>query len=130
MIKVTAAVIENNGRILVCRRREGERFGGFWEFPGGKTETGESPEDGLVREIREELNLEIEVGERIDSIPYHDPPEGIVLTAFHARLRRPGEFVLREHADARWIFPRDLDGFSFAPADRPFVEILRNRLRR
>ncbi|MCX6565496.1 MAG: (deoxy)nucleoside triphosphate pyrophosphohydrolase [Candidatus Aminicenantes bacterium] len=130
MIEVTAAVIENNGRILICRRPEGKLFGGFWEFPGGKTEPGESPEESLGREIREELNLEIEIGERIGSFPYHDPPEGIVLTAFHALLRQPGEFVLREHADARWIFPGDLDGFSFAPADRPFVEILRNRQRR
>jgi len=124
---VTAAVIENNGRILICRRREGERFGGLWEFPGGKTEPGESPEKALSREIREELDLEIEVGDRIGAFPCDDPPEGIVLTAFRARLRRPGEFVLREHDDARWIFPAELGGFSFAPADRPFVEILRNR---
>ncbi|MHB8055034.1 MAG: (deoxy)nucleoside triphosphate pyrophosphohydrolase [Candidatus Aminicenantales bacterium] len=126
MIEVTAAVIKNDDRILICRRREGERFGGLWEFPGGKTEPGESPEQGLCREIREELDLEIEIGGRIGSFSYGDPPDGIELTAFFAwpRPKAPG-FTLKEHAEARWVSPDELDGFDFAPADRPFVALLR-----
>jgi 8-oxo-dGTP diphosphatase len=128
MIDVTAAVIESGGRILICRRREGNRFGGLWEFPGGKTEPGESPEEGLGREIMEELDLDIEVGARIDSFPYGDPPDGIALTAFFARLKpETPELVLKEHAEARWVRPAELHRFEFAPADRPFVRILRKR---
>jgi len=128
MIDVTAAVIESDGRILICRRREGERFGGFWEFPGGKIEEGESPEEGLGREIKEELDLEIDVGARIDSFPYGEPPDGLVLTAFFARLKpETPELVLKEHAEARWVRRVELDRFDFAPADRPFVRLLQTR---
>lgn len=68
MIEVTAAVIENGGRILICRRRTGEPNGGLWEFPGGKIEPGESAEEALRREIKEELDLDIEVGERLGAV--------------------------------------------------------------
>jgi len=126
MIEVIAAVIESDGRILICLRREGKRFGGLWEFPGGKTEPGETPEEGLRREIREELDLEIDIGKRIGSYPYGDPPDGIALTAFFARpQRKTPEFVLKEHVEARWVSPEELGRFDFAPADRPFVAILR-----
>lgn len=127
MIEVAAAVIESEGRFLICRRRTGERFGGLWEFPGGKTEPGESPEAGLCREIREELELDIAVGERLGSFSYGGSPDGITLTAFHASLRSASGFVLREHAEARWVGPAELDRFAFAPADRPFVALLSGR---
>ena len=128
MIDVTAAVIESGGRILICRRRDGERFGGLWEFPGGKTEPGESPEEGLGREIREELDLEIEVGDRIASFPFGKSSDGLILTAFFARLKpETPELVLKDHAEARWVRPADLERFDFAPADRPFVRILQGR---
>jgi len=126
MIDVTAAVIRSGNRILICRRPEGDTFGGLWEFPGGKTEAGESPEEGLRREIREELEMDISVGERLGSFSYGPEPDGIALTAYHAVPRERSDFVLREHAEARWIAPEDLDRFAFAPADRPFVALLRS----
>lgn len=128
MIEVAAAVIESDGQILICRRREGERFGGFWEFPGGKIEEGESPEEALGREIREELDLDIDVGDRIASFSYGEPPDGFVLIGFFARLKpETPELILKDHAEARWVRPAELDRFDFAPADRPFVRLLRAR---
>ena len=129
MIEVTAAVIENGGRILICRRRTGEPNGGLWEFPGGKIEPGESAEEALRREIKEELDLDIEVGERLGVVSGGGPSGGLVLEGFRARLRRPGGCVLRDHDDVRWVVPEELAGFPFAPADRPFVELLRGRKR-
>lgn len=128
MIDVTAAVIESEGRILICRRRKREKFGGLWEFPGGKTEPGESPEEGLGREIQEELDLKIEIGARIASFSYGEPPDGLILTAFFARLKpETPKLVLKDHTEARWVAPADLDRFAFAPADRPFIRLLRAR---
>ena len=124
MIEVTAAVIVCEGRILICRRREGERFGGLWEFPGGKTEPGESSEAGLRREIKEELGLEIEIGAGIGSFPYREDSFAIELAAFEASVPPGSEFMLRDHAEARWIAPSDLGRFDFAPADVPIVEFL------
>lgn len=126
MKEVTAAVIRDAGRILICRRRDGEKHGGLWEFPGGKTEPGEASEDGLRREIGEELGLEVAVGDRLGSSFYGNPPEDIELIAFLAELRSGPNVVLREHAEARWVEPSELDRFVFAPADRPFVALLRN----
>jgi 8-oxo-dGTP diphosphatase len=124
MIEVTAAVIEREGRILICRRRPGERFGGLWEFPGGKTEAGESSEGGLRREIKEELGIEAAIGTRIGSFPYREESFAIDLTAFRASVPPGTEFVLRDHIEARWIPPADLVRFDFAPADAPIVEFL------
>lgn len=123
---MTAAVIWDAGRILICRRREGGLYGGLWEFPGGKTETGETLEEGLRREIDEELGLDIQVGERLGSSRSGDASMGIELIVFSAGLRSSCAFILREHAEARWVEPSDLDRFSFAPADRPFVALLRS----
>jgi len=129
MIEVTAAVIENAGRILICRRRKGGPNGGLWEFPGGKIEPGESAEEALRREIKEELDLDIEVGERLGAVFGGGPSGDLVLEGYRARLRRPGGCVLRDHDDVRWVVPEELAGFPFAPADRPFVELLRGRKR-
>jgi 8-oxo-dGTP diphosphatase len=127
MIEVTAAVIERDGRILICRRRAGERFGGFWEFPGGKTESGETSEEGLRREIREELGMEVEVGAKIGTFPYREDSFAISLTAFRALGRPDHRYLLKEHEEARWIFPSELGRYDFAPADIPIVEILLKR---
>jgi len=130
MIEVTAAVIERDGRILICRRRAGERFGGFWEFPGGKTESGESSEEGLRREIREELGLEVEIGAKIGTFPYREDSFAIALTAFRAIGRPDHRYFLKDHAEARWVIPADLGRYDFAPADIPILEFLLQRQNR
>ena len=83
----------------------------------------------LLLRIKEELDLDIEVGERLGVVSGGGPSGGLVLEGFRARLRRPGGCVLRDHDDVRWVVPEELAGFPFAPADRPFVELLRGRKR-
>jgi 8-oxo-dGTP diphosphatase len=123
MIEVTAAVIERDGRILICRRADG-KFGGLWEFPGGKTEPGENPETALRREIREELGLEIVVGRPLGRFPYREPSFAIELAAFRGSCPSGEDVLLKEHQEARWVRPGDLALYKFAPADRPLVDLL------
>ncbi len=123
MTRVTAAVIERDGRVLIARRRLGDRFGGVWEFPGGKLEPDETPEEGLRREIDEELGMTIEVGPPLGSFSYNSADWSIELIAFRASWIG-GTMVLREHDDALWIAPSDLDRFVFSDPDRPIVRLL------
>jgi 8-oxo-dGTP diphosphatase len=123
MIRVTAAVIERDGRVLIARRRSGDRFGGVWEFPGGKLEPDETPEEGLRREIDEELGMTIEVGARLGTFPFVSAAWSIELLAFRAAWTG-GTMVLREHDDARWVRPSELLSFAFAEPDRPIVRLL------
>jgi 8-oxo-dGTP diphosphatase len=123
MIRVTAAVIERDGRVLIARRRAEDRFGGVWEFPGGKLEPGETPEEGLRREIDEELGMKIVVGESLGTFPYASAAWSIELLAFRAAWI-DGEMIRREHDDVHWAAPADLPGYEFAEPDRPIVRIL------
>ena len=85
MLHVTAAVIEREGRVLVARRRGGDRFAGLWEFPGGKIEPGEAPRDCLRREILEELGLDVEVGASLGEYPYAPAAGSASLTVIASR---------------------------------------------
>jgi 8-oxo-dGTP diphosphatase len=123
MIPVTAAVIEQDGALLIARRKPEDRFGGVWEFPGGKVEEGETPEEGLQREILEELGLEVEIGRALGVFPFVSPAFSIELIAFRARIIR-GDIVLNDHAEVRWVDRSALSGFSFAEPDRPLVRLL------
>jgi 8-oxo-dGTP diphosphatase len=125
-IVVVAAIIRDQKRILISKRSAASRFGANqWEFPGGKLEFAESPEDCLKREIREELNLEIEVESFFDLVShvYRDEQSAlhVVLLSYFARVIG-GELQMKEVADARWIEPGELTQFKFAAADIPFVD--------
>ncbi|PNU21336.1 (deoxy)nucleoside triphosphate pyrophosphohydrolase [Geothermobacter hydrogeniphilus] len=121
---VTAAIIEENGLILVTQRPEGSRHAGKWEFPGGKMEPGESPRQALERELREELNLEISAGDIVETL-YHRYPWGAVLIlAYRCRIRG-GTLQHLQVADHRWLPAEQLQGYDFLEADRPLVEKLR-----
>ncbi len=121
--KVVAAVIESEGRVLVARRREGIRFGGFWEFPGGKLEPGETPERGLERELAEELGLETRTGELLCSVVYRGRGLAIELLAYRV-LSFEGEPKLTDHDAVRWVEPSALDESAFTEPDRPVVRRL------
>lgn len=129
MLRVTAAVIEKDGRVLIARRRADDRFGGLWEFPGGKLEAGESPEAGLRREIDEELGIAIAVGPRLGFFPYAGADWSMELQAFRA-VWTSGDLVRREHDEIRWAAPEELPGFEFAEPDRPIVRLLAEEVRR
>ncbi len=120
MMQVTAAVIKRDGRILVARRRDGDRFAGLWEFPGGKIEPGEAPRDCLRREIREELGLEVEVGDSLGEYPYASSERVLTLLAFRASVRS-GAPVLNDHSEIHWALPEELGRFDFSEPDRPLV---------
>ena len=123
MTRVTAAVIERDGRVLIARRKSGDRFGGVWEFPGGKLEPGETPEAGLRREIDEELGMSIGIGPGLGSFPYVSPAWSIELIAFRA-VWTTGTMILREHDEVRWVAPGELASYAFAEPDRPIVRLL------
>ena len=124
--EVTAALIWRDGRVLIAQRPAEGLLGGLWEFPGGKQEPGESLPACLQREIREELALEIEVGEPLISVGHGYTHFSITLHAFHARpLPGQGEPRAVQCADWRWVRPEELDRYAFSAADRKVIAALR-----
>lgn len=125
MIDVVAAVIENReGRILIARRKQEISLGGYWEFPGGKVEKGESPSDCLVRELREEMDMQIEPGE-ILAETIHDYGDGRVVHLIGIRaIMIGGRLRLHSYDDIRWVSLSEIQDYLFAPADESIVEAL------
>ncbi|MGA2586571.1 MAG: (deoxy)nucleoside triphosphate pyrophosphohydrolase [Candidatus Aminicenantales bacterium] len=123
MPKVTAAVIERDGAVLIARRRKSDLFGNVWEFPGGKIEPGESPEECLRRELMEELGIESAIGACLGSFHYDSEFMDIELLAYQVTILS-GELVLNDHDEVRWVCPADLPDYVFAEPDRPLVKIL------
>jgi 8-oxo-dGTP diphosphatase len=120
---VTAAVIERSGRILIARRKKGDRMEGKWEFPGGKLEGNESPEECLCRELHEEFGIEAEIGDFLLSSPYEYSHLKIELLAFRATYIS-GDFNLNDHDEIRWVLPSELGRYNLAGADVPVADIL------
>jgi len=122
-VTVVAAIIRDaEGRIFATQRGYGE-WKDWWEFPGGKIEQGESPQQALVREIREELDAEIVVGELFRTVDYDYPAFHLTM---HCFLCRPhGPFTLKEHEAARWLFPAELPSVQWLPADEELITALR-----
>lgn len=123
MKQVTAAVIERNGKILIAQRKQGDALSGKWEFPGGKIEPGETPEQCLRRELMEEFGVDTKIGQFICSSKFeykHLPIELLVYRATHIS----GEYKLNDHDRIEWVVLSDLGKYDFASADIPVVHIL------
>ena len=122
-IHVVAAVIYDEEKIFATQRGYGD-WKDYWEFPGGKIEPGETPEEAVCREIREELDTEIKVGEKISTIEYDYPEFHLSMDCYLAEVKT-GELVLKEHEAARWLNKDELDSVNWLPADRKLIDVLK-----
>lgn len=117
MINVVAAVIKDeNGKILITQRNLQKSQGGLWEFPGGKIEPNETKENAIVREIKEELDIDIQVGSYLSEKVFNYPEKDINLIALECKKIK-GNIKLLEHEDYKWVNNSELENFEFAPAD-------------
>jgi len=123
MIRVTAAILINDDRILIAQRRDTDKLAGKWEFPGGKIEDNETPEQCLIREMKEEFDIEVAIGEFFGESTYNDEKGTVQLLAYYTTWKS-GSFSLNAHAAIRWVSLSQLQEFEFAPADKPIVEKL------
>lgn len=123
MIRVTAAIITNSGKVFIAKRKPPGRMPGMWEFPGGKIEEGETPEQCLKRELHEEFGVDAVIGRHLGTSVYPYEFYTVELMAFQTKIIG-GEIRLNDHSDMAWVECRDLDGFEFAPADILFVEMI------
>jgi len=127
MIEVACAIIKERNKFLITQRGEQMKHPLMWEFPGGKLRPGESPERGLIREIREELNLEIKVDQLLPSVKFDYGDGRIKLIPFICSIR-DGNLRLSEHKKAAWITKRELSRYNMLEADLNVVEKLNGKL--
>lgn len=121
MLHVTCAIIEHCGQVLICQRSKRMKLPLKWEFPGGKVEKGESKEECLIREVKEELGLEIKVGRALRTVEYHYPDLSLCLYPFVCSMAG-GELHATEHAQVIWIEPSGLMDYDWAAADVPVAK--------
>lgn len=131
VVRVVAAIIKATNEagkpVIFATQRGHGAFKGGWEFPGGKIEEGETPEEALVREIREELETEILVGELMDTVEYDYPTFHLSMDCFFAEVVS-GELVLKEHTAAKWLTKEEIHSVEWLPADIALVEKIRNMM--
>ena len=129
VLVVACALIDADGRVLIAQRPEGKAMAGLWEFPGGKIEQGERPEETLIRELREELSIEVkEACLAPFTFASHTYADFHLLMPLYVCRRWEGTVVAREHAALKWVRPKDLAQYQMPPADLPLIPMLRDLL--
>ena len=125
-IRVVAAIIIDDGKVFATQRGYGD-FKGGWEFPGGKIDVGETPEEALVREIKEELDTVVEVNELLDTVEYDYPNFHLSMDCFICSIKS-GDLVLKEHEAATWLAKENLYSVDWLPADQGLIPQIENLL--
>ena len=120
-LPVVAAVIYQDQNLLLARRKPGKSMGGYWEFPGGKIEDGETAESALARELKEEFDLQVSVGKHVATHRHDYEHIKIELIAHETKIES-GEFQLRDHDAIVWVTPTEASHYKLAPADIPILE--------
>lgn len=123
MIHVAAAIIHQNNRILICQRGAGGNCAFLWEFPGGKLEEDETLEECIIRECKEELDIDIEVKDIYAETTYEYPDKVIAFTFFNAEITN-GEIKMDVHEEIKWVMQSELINYEFCPADVGIVKNL------
>ena len=119
-VEVVAAIIQKDNKIFCAQRNLSKSMGGKWEFPGGKIEAGETREEALVREIKEELDSDIIVDKYLMTVEHDYPTFHITMHAYLCTLVK-GELILKEHNDSIWLTKEELSSLDLADADKPIV---------
>ena len=127
-IKVVAAAIIHEGKVLICRRSPEKDLGGFWEFPGGKIEGQETPENALSREIFEELRVKVSINFSLGKSVHNYDTKTIELEVFTCALESMLPTKSTDHDSLEWASITELDAKQIAPADVPFIALLKSRL--
>ena len=125
MTDVVAALIWSDGRFMICQRPAHKARGLLWEFVGGKVEHGETMEEALIRECREELDITVSVGSVFTQVIHEYPDIKIRLTLYNCQIAS-GEPTLMEHAALTWILPYEIPNYDFCPADKDILALIRN----
>ena len=129
VLVVAAALIDSDGRVLIARRPSGRKMAGLWEFPGGKVEQGETPESALIRELREELGIDVTKNCLAPlTFASHPYPEFHLLMPLYVCRVWEGQVKGNEKQALKWVFPRDLRDFPMPEADKPLIPTLRDLL--
>lgn len=127
VIRVVAAVFCMDNKVLACRKAPGKSLAGYWEFPGGKIEPGETPEQALAREIAEELSITANVGQKVTTTLHEYDFATIELTSFFCSITQ-GTPKLTDHDEVRWVTAAEAQQLQWAPADIPAVNMVVDRL--
>ena len=121
MTEVAAALIWDNDKFMICRRPAHKSNALLWEFVGGKLDPGETKQEALIRECREELGITVDVGEEFFDVVHQYPDILVHLTIFHATIAE-GTPELLEHCDLKWITPNEIPQYTFCPADKDILQ--------
>lgn len=120
-VQVVAALIWKENRFMICQRPANKTRAFQWEFVGGKAEKGETKEEALIRECREELDITVKPGKIFMEVDHRYPDINVHLTLFNAEIAE-GEIKMLEHNDIKWITPKEIENFTFCPADKEILE--------
>ena len=125
MINVVAAILEKEDKILIAKKRKGKPLAGLWEFPGGKVEEGETLEKALIRELKEEMDIEIEIKDYIGESVYDYGEDIIVSLKGYTAVIKSGNIKLSDHDEYKWVSLDEIHNYNIAPADIPLIDFIK-----